>query len=291
MKRGAITTEVVNVTPEMATEWLNHNTHNRPLRHGLVERYAAIMRAGGWKLVHQGIAFTAEGDIVDGQHRLFAVIESGMTIAFNVTRGVLAETQMVIDDHAKRTVRDVAVLQRGLGEADNRHIGAARTMWVFGLGDWAGPITNQTMVEFVRKYWEGLDFTVKEVFQGRKVAGITQAAVLAVVTQAYYTGADRTRLKEFGEVLITGMPKSDADAAGALLGRFLLSKIGMGGRASQGEVYRKTQRALLSFLAKDNVVKLYEAREQLFPLPGTKKPTRSSDWRKNAIIKRVRKAS
>lgn len=72
-----VRTEWKVVTPAMATKWLEEgNTHNRKVRDSVVMRYAADMKAGRWKQTHQGIAFNGDGTLLDGQHRLFAIIEA-----------------------------------------------------------------------------------------------------------------------------------------------------------------------------------------------------------------------
>ena len=61
---------VMDVTPSQAANWLEGNTHNRPVTQAHVERLAAEMSAGRWRLTHQGIAFSTRGVLLDGQHRL-----------------------------------------------------------------------------------------------------------------------------------------------------------------------------------------------------------------------------
>ena len=68
---------VVNVSPRMAEAWLEQNARNRRLRGAHMRTLAEEMRQGQWKLTHQGIAFGTSGRLLDGQHRLRAVVESG----------------------------------------------------------------------------------------------------------------------------------------------------------------------------------------------------------------------
>ena len=42
------------------------------------------MRAGRFVVTHQAIAFDAKGNLIDGQHRLRAVIMSGVTVTMQV---------------------------------------------------------------------------------------------------------------------------------------------------------------------------------------------------------------
>jgi hypothetical protein len=67
----------VEVTPDLARQWLRTNEGNRPLRRNHVGTLSAAMNAGHWKLTHQGIAFSEHGRLIDGQHRLEAIIASG----------------------------------------------------------------------------------------------------------------------------------------------------------------------------------------------------------------------
>lgn len=74
------------ITPEWAIEKLeNHNPHNRKLSEQTVQAYAGDMRNGRWVLNHQGIAFDTEGNLADGQHRLWAVVFSGKSVEMQVT--------------------------------------------------------------------------------------------------------------------------------------------------------------------------------------------------------------
>ena len=102
-------TEVVTITPDMAREWLKMNIpNNRPLNRVRVRQYAADMRAGAWVLTHQGIAFSNRG-LEDGQNRLAAIIEAGVPVTMNVTRGMEFRNDVltVIDGGKARSLQDM----------------------------------------------------------------------------------------------------------------------------------------------------------------------------------------
>lgn len=108
-----IQTQTVAVTPALAAEWLQRNVCNRPLnRKGIVE-LVGEMSSGNWTLTHQGIAFDEHGHLLDGQHRLHAIVESGVSVTLLVTRGVERSTFAHIDSGRKRTTGDV-VSMRGI---------------------------------------------------------------------------------------------------------------------------------------------------------------------------------
>ena len=66
-----------DVTPDMARTYLKSNTHNRPLDAARVSKYAADMRAGRWLVSPETISFDEHGVLLNGQHRLGAIVESG----------------------------------------------------------------------------------------------------------------------------------------------------------------------------------------------------------------------
>jgi hypothetical protein len=51
-----------------------------PLSKRTVRDFAEAMRRGDWRLTHQGIAFDASGALVDGQHRLAAIVEADVPV-------------------------------------------------------------------------------------------------------------------------------------------------------------------------------------------------------------------
>lgn len=73
------------ISPEQAARWLERNDNNRNVNVAKVKKMAKDMREGHWDTTHQGIAIASDGTLVDGQHRLLAIVESGVTVRMNVT--------------------------------------------------------------------------------------------------------------------------------------------------------------------------------------------------------------
>ena len=99
--------EVVTVTPQLAAEWLKRNTDNRPLRKWHVEALAGAITRGEWVLSHQGVAFAEDGRLLDGQHRLAAIVKANTSVLMVVTRNVPEDAFKAIDQGVKRTLSDV----------------------------------------------------------------------------------------------------------------------------------------------------------------------------------------
>lgn len=99
--------EAMMVTPEMAERFLTKNTQNRKLDQNRVQRYANEMRGGFWILNGESIAFDNEGTLVNGQHRLAAVIKAGIEVPFLVVQNVPTKSFLVTDTGKNRTSGDV----------------------------------------------------------------------------------------------------------------------------------------------------------------------------------------
>lgn len=97
---------VATVTPTDAARWLEANTRNRTIRPFVVAAYARDMAAGRWQFNGEAIKFAADGTLLDGQHRLHAVVKSGATITVLIVNGLPPETQDVMDSGAKRQAAD-----------------------------------------------------------------------------------------------------------------------------------------------------------------------------------------
>lgn len=114
------------ITPAMAVEWLEHNTHNRRMSDRLVIVYANSILGDEWKLNGEPIIFDKKGRLQSGQHRLQAVIEADKGIWSVVVRGAEQEAIYSLDSGRRRRMTDVLTLR---GEKDVANLGAAVTWW------------------------------------------------------------------------------------------------------------------------------------------------------------------
>lgn len=99
-----ITTQLV--TPEMARQWLQANSNNRRIRKTLIARLKADIESGNWQMTHQPIALAEDGQLIDGQHRLSAIVAAGIAVPLTVATNCAKETFAVIDSGVKRTAAD-----------------------------------------------------------------------------------------------------------------------------------------------------------------------------------------
>lgn len=97
---------IVAVDPATAQRWLKGNTVNRNVRDAAVNQYAADMVAGRWTFSNDAITFSPTGKLLNGQHRLNAVIKAGVTIPMLIMRGVPESAMESMDTGRKRSASD-----------------------------------------------------------------------------------------------------------------------------------------------------------------------------------------
>jgi hypothetical protein len=105
-----IVAEVVTITPAEATNWLRCNMHNRPVRKRHVEFLAGEIKNGNWQINGQAIVIAEDEQVLDGQHRLLAIIEAGIPIKSMVVYGISAAAFSTIDTGAVRSSADALCL-------------------------------------------------------------------------------------------------------------------------------------------------------------------------------------
>ena len=257
-------TVVKLVTPAMAAKILEGNIHNRPLRDGVVQRYARDMMSGDWPLHHQGIAINTEGTLEDGQHRLWAIVESNVAVSLNYSTGVPVTSRKVIDDHLQRTMVD-ALQYHSEVDVKVAHIAIVKLL-LRGF-DQGGRPSRMEVDEGLRRFAPAIEFT-HDCFR-TKLRGMTGAPGRVAVALAYYSH-DPEMIKKFAYTLQTGLKSagiSDAQHSSAMLLRNHCLFPRPHKRHRRTDVYQRAQRALYAFLRNEKLFKLYPATRELFPLP------------------------
>jgi hypothetical protein len=145
------TVEIIDVTPELAERWLAKNPNNRNIRKAVIDGYARDMTTGDWVLNGETLKFDTHGRLIDGQHRLSAVIAANTPVPMIVVRGVDNSVMDTVDAGAKRTYADALKLQ---GEENTTTLAAVArraVMWSKGARTNTGAVrpTPREMNAFI----------------------------------------------------------------------------------------------------------------------------------------------
>lgn len=203
---------VERIIPSVAKKYLAQNHSNRPIRQAVVDRYAGMMADGKWHLTHEGIAFGKDGKLYDGQHRLTAIIQSGVPVRLVVTRGLEPTSREDIDTGSRRTALDNLAIVSGVMLP--KTIGAAlNIIWmVTNTGTVARSASAGELQEMLKAHNEGVEM-VREVFTGTR-RGICRSSFLAAFLFAYPT--DKKRIRALAERFYQGTNLTKGDPMYAL---------------------------------------------------------------------------
>lgn len=193
------TAKIVTITPELAAEWLLRNTRNRPLRANHVDYLAAEISNGRWKLDGATIKVN-DGALIDGQHRLSAIVKSGRSVCSWVIFGVSADVFDTVDTGVvPRSTADIMSLA-GMKNAPGI---AAATQFVYRyFTDSVGSgkkLSAAQMLEKAREY-AGIEKSV--LFASNRPCG-TPTSILAGC-HYLFTQIDKDLADKFVEDLYRG---------------------------------------------------------------------------------------
>lgn len=211
------------ITPEIAKELLATNTRNRSVSSSRVRGFARDMSRGRWKLTHQSIAIGADGVLLDGQHRLLAVLESGVSVPMVVAHDTSPDTFDSIDIGGKRTAGDTAFL-RGVKSAPSATSAVLwlrqwdRSRFENHVSYWDAP-TNAEQAEMAVRLGDELTDAINASSTPRVKLCTNRAFATALMFVA--GRQDRSARDRFTAVLRTGIPSGPGCAAHALRERML----------------------------------------------------------------------
>lgn len=249
---------ILIVTPEQAKEWLSRNTHNRKIDQRHVKRLVADLVAGRWKFNPDPLSFSPGGMVLNGQHRLTAIVESGIAAQVAVCFDVPDDSMSVMDQGKPRGLKDIANLS-------SRTAAVTRVMFYgFEPGSWC---SRQELAAFYRKFSDEIDFAVH--ICAAKTKGLRISAIPAVIARAACGHIQHQILEDFASVFVSGMPVAgrDEDATIIRLREKLIQARGVYGTTREHDAYASTERALAAFSCGQVLGKIYPVKDELFPLP------------------------
>ena len=267
---SSATIRVVSVTPEIAAEWLTLNQSNRNIRKRVVETYLSDMAAGRWLANRSNpIVIGSNGRLLNGQHRLSAVVMHGKPVNMAVEFGADPEDVAAIDRGVSRSAGDAYQMNTGKAK-DKFWFGIARSMRQGVTGTYP-LLTTQQWEAFYNEHEKTIDYAHDLLVNTKR--GIQRSPVAAAVARASYH-VDRAKLEEFVDCLVSGVAPSSRYKIVITLRDWLIQNTSNGGGGSGPApfvIYRKTARALVAFVNGEKLKTLYEISEEPFPLRDEKK--------------------
>jgi hypothetical protein len=143
----------VTVTPAIAKKWLSENAENNRIpKISKIPAYARDMLSGNWQTdTGETIKFDTEGELIDGQNRLHAVVMAGVPVDFDVAYDVPRRAMSVVDTGAARTGMDVLKIAGATERARTASIVRWTIMWDAKYPTGRGPL-HPTTTEILNRY-------------------------------------------------------------------------------------------------------------------------------------------
>lgn len=268
MPENKLRVSVQRVTPRRAQQILDGNTHNRRVRDALVEDYARDMAAGRWDVNGETIKISDQGILLDGQHRLTAVIKANVIVDMLVVENLPEIVQETVDTGSKRTVADVLSLR---GEISTTVLAAiARKVMVFartGNKDVQMSYNRPTTLE-VAEAIDQYPFIREAAHFGltnRRSVSIGPS----VLGFAYWACSmrDETDAELFFEGVVTGADLSHGDPALTLRNKLTEKRAATRGGLDEREILAYFFRAWNAYREGRKLVLLKFGKNESFPVP------------------------
>jgi hypothetical protein len=219
-------TEVVLVTSALAKEWLTHNPANRNVHPNVVLKYSNDMRRGNWRLTGEPIKFDSDGTLLDGQHRLLAVINSGTSVHFLVVRGVEPEARFVMDTGSVRKAADALTIE-GYSHTALLAATARLALRYKAMPASAGrlptmPVSNSDIRDFIDQHPHLIEAVL---FTRHYQTDILVPPSVLAMAHWLFAGRDRGEAEAFVRALAEHNTSGQGDPRSALLKRLAMLRV------------------------------------------------------------------
>lgn len=219
-------TEVREVTPDVAKQMLKRNGNNRKISDNHVGFLAKEMNNGNWLFDGSPIKFSEGGVLLDGQHRLNAVIKSDTSQKFLVVTGIDSAAFKVMDTGKNRNTADIMSVEGIKYPSDTA--AAARIIIKMKKGRASvGGVDKPSNTEVLDFYYANLEigrFIKESQILYNEFSKVTPLSTIAAFK---FMMAERsiTHSEEFWNKLCTGIGLEDGDPIKFLRKKLLTDKI------------------------------------------------------------------
>lgn len=140
---------ILNVGPDLAKAWLQKNDNNRNEARGNKAKISRSMELDDFKFLGDPVRFDDEDNLLDGQHRLKAIVETGVEVPLLVIRGFKPEAQLYMDQGKVRGAGDQVKLAGVAEKGGNNWAATARLIIRWDAGDVLGNVLVPGTAEIV----------------------------------------------------------------------------------------------------------------------------------------------
>lgn len=255
------------ITPDRARKMLECNKVNRPISARTAQAYADDMENGRWdENTTSCIAFDTNGNLVDGQHRLTAIVIANVPVKMWISRNV--GDHVVFDSGRNRSLSDFMKINHSDMDAryhNNKVVALMKS--IIGYNKSGSPfsrVTPREFEEFVFEHSEDFDlfFSVIPLTNISKVSVVT---VLLGMFTAYMGGVSLDDISHYYSVLLNGLAETERDYPIIAYRDYLLKK-DHSSKPNLEEI-RICQGSIKKYLTKSNSKRIWEPKDLIWGMP------------------------
>lgn len=265
MGRDKVVSGVERITPDMATKLLEGNTHNRPFSSELAMKYANDMLNGRWELNGESIVISDTNRVLDGQHRLYGIFESGKPQEMLVVRGISDDAFKTMGTGRVRSTKDVFGIEKVPSPRNASAISKLCMVYEdrHDLNTKSKAPSHAVVYEWYTEHKEAVDFACG--LCNPKLMGVASAtAVGLIAVEAYYF---KPRVEMFMCGLETGANLDAGSPIWVVRERLLREKQSVGGWVKTSYVAALLIKAWNAFICDFTMKKiLYAPEKEAFPV-------------------------
>ena len=181
----------VYVTPQLAKKWLDCNGFNRPIKQDVVDMYVRQIKSGLWRRTHQGIAFDTNGTLIDGQHRLMAIVNANVTVPMLIFIDESPDNYEYIDCGRHRSNLDTLRMSTRDNTLTLMHTQTLKAMLAGRYCKSNNKYSNAELGDLYCKYAAAVGFAVDQLgdYQNKQINDPTVRGVIA--RACYYLNKDQ----------------------------------------------------------------------------------------------------
>lgn len=256
------------VTPELAVYWLENQATNRKINDTYVNRLAEDMREGRWVFPGDPLKFNNQGKLIDGQHRLSAVVKLGIPQQFVILNGYKEESIKVLDLGKARSADHVGQIL-GMATTSNH------TACINALNLPHSHLTYSIpkILNLWNIYGDGIKFACQSHGGCAKNGIQPTSSFRALIAKAYYY-ENIELLSSFFRCFTSGFAENGesdyaAIALNANYSKLRMKGVSLGSYNEKTEWYLKTQQALNYFIRRSSVRSINKPKKIVdhYPLP------------------------
>lgn len=242
------------ITPELAKRWIskskgNPRWANQMYDHRRVDIISKDIVNGNWNPGNGAIVFDEKDTLVDGHHRLAAIIKAEIPVESIVIFGVTEKGLVHIDDQKTRTIAQRTKIESAIVSVANFHMVCH------------GSLSNgvSASAAAIQKWYSDhplAETAVRVVGKGTHGTISRKSAIVCAALEALESGVSEEILKKFFKSVNTGFTESVQESAAVVLRNMIISN-NHTKREIKMSLYLATQDAIFDYVNGIKRVQIY----------------------------------